>query len=94
MKRKKKMCLPVEECISKRVQLPKRFFGVNYQGIAGHNAFCTAVHHRDERICCGFRADPHSGKILLQQVAVGEMVGYGVKQNSTRDTMLMKGPNP
>lgn len=68
------MRLPVEECISKRVQLSEGLLGVDHQSVARYDSFRVAVHHRDEGICGGFRADPHSRKILLQQVAVGEMV--------------------
>jgi len=67
--------LPVEECVSKSVQLSEGLLGVNHQGVAGNDTFCVAVHHGNEGIRGGLRADPHSRKILLQQVAVGEIVG-------------------
>lgn len=62
--------LPVEERVAKRVQLSKGFLGVDHQSVAGDDSLSIAVHHRDEGIRGGFRADPHSGKILFQQVAV------------------------
>ena len=65
--------LPVEESVPKCVQLSEGLLGVNHQSVSGNDAFGVAVHHRDEGIRGGFGADPHSRKILLQQVAGGEM---------------------
>lgn len=67
--------LPVEKCISKCIQLSEGLLGVNHQSIAGDDSFCVAVHHCDEGICGGFGANPHARKILLQQVAAGEVTG-------------------
>lgn len=61
--------LPVEECVSKRVELSEGLLGVDHQSVAGDDSFGVAVHHRDEGIRGGFGADPHAGEILLQQVA-------------------------
>lgn len=71
--------LPVQESISKRVQLPEGLLGVDHQSVPGDDSFGVAVHHRDERIRGGLWANAHSGKILLQQVAASEIEGLGVK---------------
>lgn len=70
--------LPVEKRVSERVQLPEGLLGVDHQRVARNDSFGVAVHHRDEGICGGLRADTHSRKVLLQQVAAGETVGHGV----------------
>lgn len=64
--------LPVEEGVTERVQLSEGLLGVHHQSVARDDSFRVAVHHRDEGIRGGFRANSHSGEILLQQVAAGE----------------------
>lgn len=64
------VCLPVEEGVSERVELPEGFLGVDYQGITGDDTFVLAVHHGDEAVGGRLRANPHPWKILLQQVPV------------------------
>ena len=66
--------LPVEECVSKCVQLSEGLLGVNHQSVSGNDSLGVAVHHRNEGIRGGFGADPHSRKILLQQVAGGKII--------------------
>lgn len=66
--------LPVEVCISKGVQLPEGLLGVDHQSISRNDSFGVSVHHRDEGIRGGFRADAHPRKVLLQQVTVEEIV--------------------
>lgn len=60
--------LPVEEGVSKCVELPEGFSGVNHQGIAGDDSLIFAIHHCDEAIGGRLWTDPHPWKILLQQV--------------------------
>lgn len=80
--------LPVEKCISKRIQLPERLLGVNDQSIARDDSFCVAIHHSNEGICGGLRANPHSRKILLQQVTRSKTVRRSIKINKTRDEIF------
>lgn len=61
--------LPVEECVSKSVQLPERLLGVDDQSVAGYDPLCVPVHHCDEGIRGGLGANPHAREVLLQQVA-------------------------
>lgn len=61
-------CSPVEEGVPERVELPEGFLGVDHQGVAGDDALCLAVHHRDEAVGGRLRSDPHPWKILFQQI--------------------------
>lgn len=66
--------LPVEERVSKGVELPEGLVGVHHQRVAGDHPLAVAVHHRDEAVRGGLGSDAHAREVLLQEVpAAAEM---------------------
>lgn len=59
---------PVEERVAEGVEFPERLLGVDHQSVAGDDALALSVHHCDEAVGGRLGADPHPGKILLQQI--------------------------
>lgn len=62
------LALPVEKCVAKGVELAEGLLGIDNQGITRYHPLLFPVHHRDERVCCRLRANPHTGEVLLHEV--------------------------
>lgn len=62
------LAVPVQKGVSKGIEFPERFLSVHHQRISRYNSLALPIHHSNEAICCRLRPDPHTGKILLQQI--------------------------
>lgn len=59
---------PVQEGVSKGIQVAEGLFGVHREGIAGDDTFCVSIHEGSETVSGWLWSNPASREVLFNQI--------------------------